>query len=117
MASFGFSMSMLLKREWTTFKRDRMKFGAMILNTVMKFLLVGILFMDVVPSREAINADPVNMFRGIQSIAFLYVPATVMPSLNTVALTSIFLFMQFHWKENSFTSKPIPKNTQLCLTT
>lgn len=66
-----------------------MKFGAMILNTVMKFLLVGLLFMDTVPSKEVVNVDPVNMFRAIQYVAFLYVPATVMTALNTVALTSI----------------------------
>lgn len=66
-----------------------MKFGAMILNTIMRFLLIGILFMDSVPSREEINSNlsPVTDFITIQSVAFNVVASTVMTALNTVALT------------------------------
>jgi hypothetical protein len=79
---------MLLKRDWTIFWRDKMKFGAMILNTIMRFLLIGILFRDSVPPKDEINSNPypVRDFIAIQSVAFNVVASTVMTALNTVAL-------------------------------
>lgn len=89
MASFMFSFYMLLHRDWTIFWRDKMKFGSMILNTVMRFLLIGVMFRNTVPSKTAIdnNPTPVTDFIAIQSVAFNVVASTVMTALNTVALT------------------------------
>jgi hypothetical protein len=44
-------LSILLKRDWTCFWNDQMKFGAMIANALMKILLVGFLFMNEIPTR------------------------------------------------------------------
>jgi hypothetical protein len=88
MASFWFSFYMLMKRDWTIFWRDRMKFGVCLLNTIMRFLLVAIIFMDAIPSREEILFAPSFAFIDIQSIAFNVVASTIMPSINIVALAS-----------------------------
>ncbi len=54
MAPFSFSLLMLMKRDWITFWRDMMKFGAITLNTIMRFILIGILYLDFIPPREDI---------------------------------------------------------------
>jgi hypothetical protein len=58
MPSFFFSFSMLIKRDWTIYWRDRMKFGVCLLNTIMRFLLVAIIFMNTIPKREEIAIAP-----------------------------------------------------------
>ena len=50
-ASLLFSFKLLLIRDWTIFWRNPMKFGSVVLNTIMRFLLVGFLFMHMIPSR------------------------------------------------------------------
>ena len=84
---------MLLKRDWTIFWRDKMKFGTCLLNAFMRFLLTGILVLHSIPSREEIGLDPIPAFIAIQGLAFNYCAATVMPSLNVVALASKFFFI------------------------
>ena len=65
-----------------------MKFGSIVLNTIMRFILIGILYMNFIPPREEIALDPITSFRVIQSLAFNCVASTIFPALYTVALTS-----------------------------
>jgi len=88
MAPFSFSLLMLMKRDWITFWRDMMKFGAITMNTVMRFVLIGILYLDFIPPREEIAQDPITSFIVIQSLAFNCIASTVFPALYSVALTS-----------------------------
>ena len=63
------------------------------MSVIVRFLLIGVLFLDQIPSREEIAKDPINIFRSIQSCAFTYVAANVMTALNAVALTSTFAYI------------------------
>ena len=112
-ASFWFSFLMLFKRDWTIFWRDRMKFGVCLMNTVMRFLLVGILFMDVIPDRSIISLFPVEAFIGIQGLAFNCVASTVMPSINVVVLARILCVIKFPTKDSCSISKMTQENIEL----
>lgn len=92
-ASFMFSLTMILKREWKTYLRDKMKFGIMIMSTILRFFFVGILFKDVVPSRELTNLNPIRALAEAQSVAFICIASTVNIAINTVALSSRHLFI------------------------
>jgi len=50
-ASFFFTFKMLFIRDWMNFWRNKMRFGASILNTITRILLIGYLFSDEVPTR------------------------------------------------------------------
>lgn len=89
LASFFFSFLLLLKRDWRLFWRDRMKFGSTIINSITRFLLIAILFMNTIPERIYFVFDPVKIFIGVQGLAFLCVASTVMPAIFAVALVSI----------------------------
>jgi hypothetical protein len=105
-----FSFWMLLKRDWVTYWRDRMKFGAMLLNTVMRFILIGLLYLNFIPSRDVIGSDPISYFRNIQSLAFNCVASTIMTSINTVALTRIYFIIKSLDNDNCSINKSTLKS-------
>ncbi len=51
MASFLVAFGVLLKREWSTYWRDRAKFGSVITTSIVRFLLIGVAFKGSVPSK------------------------------------------------------------------
>lgn len=112
MASFLFSLWMLIKRDWTTYWRDIMKFGSMLLNTIMRFILIGVLYLNFIPERNIINIDPIKAFRAIQSLAFNCVASTIFISLYTVALSRKSSLTQYQPNANYFTNKLTLKNIQ-----
>ena len=90
MSSFLFSFIMLFGRDWTDFWRNKMRFGATLLNTLTRFILIGFLFQDQVPTRESIALLPEILFLKSQSMGFLCITSTIMTSIYTVALSRIF---------------------------
>ena len=116
MASFFYSFVLLMKRDWTIFWRDKMKFGTCLLNAIMRFLLAGLLFINTIPSREEIALNPVICFIGIQGFAFNCTASSIMPAINTVALASILWIIQFLLRGNFTSRRRIPRSTTLFLT-
>jgi hypothetical protein len=110
MAEFMFSFWMLLKRDWTTYWRDRMKFGAMVFNTLIRTIFIGLLYLNFIPSRDVIASDPISFFRNVQSLVFLEVASTIMQSLYTVALNRIYFIIKFLDSDNFSINKLILKN-------
>ena len=111
MASFWYSFCMLLKRDWTIFWRDKMKFGTNLLNSLMKFLLAGLLFINAIPPREEIALNPLASFIGIQGFAFNCTTATVMPSINVVALASNWWVIKFRSRDSFTIRRQILRST------
>ena len=88
-----------------------MKFGTCLLNSLMRFLLAGLLFINAIPPREEINLYPQGSFIGIQGYAFNVTASTVMPAINVVALASNSFLTKYHLKENFTLNKLTPKST------
>ncbi len=110
---------MIFQRDWRNIIRDGWKLGVILLQVVMKILLLGVFFLNEMPSVGDVSTSPLpNLtFFPAQSACFNNIAGNIIPAIISVALTSTPPLSQYLPNENSTIRKQIPRNTSLCLTT
>lgn len=91
MASFCFSFSLIIRRDYLNIFRGGWKVKVIALQTIMKMLLLGMLYLHSVPSAQDLStsAVPAQSFIFAQTASFSNVAGNLMPALLSVALSSI----------------------------
>lgn len=80
-----------MKRDWTNILRGGWKLKIAFLQMVMKFLLLGVFFLNEIPHLEDMyNPMGYLLFINSQSCSFNNVAGNIIPSLLFVALSRKF---------------------------
>lgn len=117
-ASFWFSFQMVFRRDCMNIFRGSWKLGVLSLQVVMKILLLGVFFLNEMPTVEEVSNSPLPqmVFFRAQSACFNTVGGNIIPAIISVALTSTSLLMQYQPSESSTSRRRTRRNTSHCPT-
>jgi hypothetical protein len=115
LAPFFFSFKLILKRDYTNVFRGGWKVRVVALQTLMKFLLLAVLYLNAVLSAEELmqQPDPIQAFILVQTPTFSNVAGNLMPALLSVALSSTHFPNQCLPNDSYITKKQTPESTLL----
>jgi hypothetical protein len=90
--SFPFMLQTLLLREWLMFIRNPMKLIGAVLNAIVGVVIVGVFFLNEIPSSadllaEGLTTDYATMsyrFIGIQGVSFINITSMIMSGIFAV---------------------------------
>jgi hypothetical protein len=118
-ASFWFSFKLIFKRDCVNIVRGSWKLGVLLLQVVMKILLLGVFFLNEMPSVEQVATSyfPNLEFFRAQSACFNTIGGSIIPAIISVALTSTSPLTQSRQNESSTTSRQTRRSTSRCPTT
>jgi hypothetical protein len=95
MVSFWRMFKLLLQREWANYIRNPMKFFGMIGNTLIMLIIVGVFFLDSVPSPQdiavacAASTSSLDFYK-VVSIQFMRAQGTSFVNCTSNIMCGIF---------------------------
>lgn len=120
-ASFLFMWLQLFWRERVVYFRNPMKLAGALLNAIVGIIIVGVFFVNEIPSEGDLLAlgqvlptfEVSQIFLGIQGVSFINITSMIMTGIFTVQLACTLNPMQSPPTARSTTSRPQPRSTGL----
>ena len=93
---------MIFQRDWRNMLRSGWKLGVVFLQVVMKILLLGVFFLNEMPTIASVTTSflPNLTFFPAQSVCFNNIAGNIIPAIISVALTSNSCFIQSQQNAN-----------------
>jgi hypothetical protein len=118
MAPFLLCFRLILRRDYLNMMRGGWKIKVIALQTIMKMLLLGLLYMNSIPSADKLNSAtyPIKEFIFAQTTSFSNIAGNLMPALLSVALSCILYIIQCLHRGSFIIRKLIRRSIPHCLT-